>query len=85
MADIGITFDLAAARLQLYLDAEQAVLGGQAFKFADGKEVTMADLQQIRAGVASWSAWVDKLNPAQRVLPTLRPVGRVRAGRYRSR
>ena len=85
MADIGITLDLAQARLQLYLDAEQAVLGGQSFRFADGKEVTYADLEQIRQGIASWSAWVDKLNSAQRVLPTLRPVGRIRAGRYRNR
>lgn len=85
MADVGITLELANERLGLYLDAEAAVLAGQSFRFADGREVTMADLEQIRAGIASWSTWVDKLNPAQRVLPTLRPIGRVRSGRYRNR
>lgn len=85
MAEIGITLAVATERLQLYLDAEEAVLGGQTFRFADGREVSYADLEKIRAGITSWSGWVDRLNPTQRILPTPRAVGRVRAGRYRNR
>lgn len=85
MADAGITLTLATERLDLYLAAEKAVLGGQSYRFADGREVTYADLREIREGVSYWSGRVDALNPAQRVLPTPRAVGRVRRGGYRMR
>ena len=84
MAD-GITSDIAASRLQLYLNAEAAVLDGQEYRFADGRQLTRADLGEIRAGVTYWSALVDRLLPVQRILPTPRAVGRVRGGVYRMR
>lgn len=80
MADVGITLAVAQVRLQAYLDAEQRVLGGQSFRFADGREVTLADLKEIRSGLDYWSQTASRLSPA-----TPRPVGRVRRGSYRSR
>lgn len=80
MSITGITAEVASARLQQYLDAEEKVLAGQAFKFADGRELTRADLKEIREGLDYWSAKVDQLNPVQRVLPRPRAVGRVRRG-----
>lgn len=44
-------------RLQLYLDAEKAVLEGKSIKF-NGREVTMEDLSEIRAGIADLQAKV---------------------------
>jgi len=80
----GITFEAADARLQDYLAAEKAVLASQAYKI-EGREMTRADLEAIRAGIDYWSGWVDKLNLVQRVLPAPRAVGRVRRGGYRVR
>lgn len=80
----GITLDIADARLQQYMAAETAVLSSQAYKI-DNREMTRADLDAIRAGIAYWSDWVDKLNTVQRALPTPRAVGRVRRGGYRMR
>lgn len=80
MADVGITLAIAAARLQVYLNAEQRVLDGQSFRFADGREVTLADLKEIRAGLDYWSETVTRLDPQPR-----KPVGRIRGGSYRVR
>ena len=80
LVDVGITLAIAQARLQIYLDAEQRVLDGQAFRFADGREVTLADLKEIRTGLDYWSAFVIRLNPQPP-----KPVGRMRRGSYRSR
>ena len=85
MAELGITLAIAQERLEGYLAAEKAVLGGQSFRFADGRERTMADLAEIRAGVEQWNGWVERLNPVQRVLPARRAVGRVRGASYRLR
>ena len=80
----GITFEMADARLQLYLAAEKAVLGSQAYKI-DNRELTRADLGEIRTGISYWSGLVDQLNPQQRELPTPRARGRMRRGTYRLR
>lgn len=85
MADVGITFAIAAERVQLYLKAETAVLAGQSHRFADGRELTRADLREIREGLAYWSGHVDRLNPNPAPLPAKRAVGRVRRGSYRIR
>lgn len=84
MTDIGITLETASARLDLYMKAEARVLDNQSYEIA-GRKLTRADLAEIRQGIEYWSGWVDKLNPVQRALPTLRAVGRVRGGRYRMR
>ncbi len=85
MSDAGITFAIAAERVQLYLKAETAVLGGQSHRFADGRELTRADLREIREGLAYWSTHVDRLNSCPAPLPAKRAVGRVRRGTYRMR
>ena len=85
MADIGITFAIATERVKLYLAAETAVLAGQSHRFADGRELTRADLREIREGLAYWSSHVDRLNPNPEPLPAKRAVGRVRGGAYRMR
>ena len=82
MPDVGITLAIANARLQDYLSAEQTVLGGQEFRFADGRGVTQANLKEIRDGIIFWSGQVNALNPAP--APTA-PRGRVRSGFYRNR
>lgn len=85
MAEIGITLAIAAERVEMYLKAETAVLGGQSHRFADGRELTRADLREIREGLAYWSAHVDRLNLDPAPLPAKRAVGRVRRGGYRMR
>lgn len=85
MAEIGITLAIAAERVEMYLKAETAVLGGQSHRFADGRELTRADLREIREGLAYWSAHVDRLNPDPAPLPAKRAGGRVRRGNYRMR
>ncbi len=80
MADLGITLDIASARVAEYLKAELGVLNGQAVKFADGRELTRADLKEIREGLVFWQAQVASLGG---VKP--RAVGRVRRGTYRMR
>lgn len=85
MPDAGITFAVAVERMNLYLSAETAVLAGQSHRFADGRELTRADLREIREGLAFWQGHVDRLNPAPAPPLIRRPVGRVRRGVYRSR
>lgn len=57
----GITLAEAEAQLALYLAAEQAVLAGQAYSIKD-RSLTRANLAEIRAGVAQWNGWVQKLS-----------------------
>ena len=85
MADVGITLEIAVERVQMYLKAETAVLGGQSHRFADGRELTRADLREIREGLAYWSSHVDRLNPSPTPLPARAAIGRVRRGGYRMR
>lgn len=84
MADEGITLDIASARLARYLAAEEAVLSGQSYKFAD-RELTRANLKEVRDGISYWSSLVEQLRPVERALPRRRAVGRVRGGVYRLR
>lgn len=80
MADVGITLAVADARLKEYLTAERRVLDNQAYEI-EGRKLTRADLEQIRAGIVFWQGQVDRLNPT----PVKRAVGRVRSGSYRMR
>lgn len=75
---VGITLELADARLTEYLTAERRVLENQAYEI-EGRKLTRANLAEIRQGIDYWQRHVDRLNPARR------PVGRVRSGTYRSR
>lgn len=57
----GITLAQAEAKLQEYLDAETAVLGGQSVRHESGRMLTLADMAEIRAGVDAWDARVKSL------------------------
>lgn len=57
----GITLAQAEARLAEYMAAETAVLErGQAYRIAD-RELTRADLKEIRDGITYWQNQVDRL------------------------
>jgi len=56
----GITPEIAAARLTLYLDAEAKILAGQSVEF-NGKRLTLADLNMVQAGITAWNQRVQSL------------------------
>lgn len=49
----GITLETAEAQLALYLAAEAAVLAKQSYTIA-GRQMTLADLEAIQAGIKMW-------------------------------
>ena len=57
----GITPEIAAARLTLYLDAEAKILAGQSVEF-NGKRLTLADLDMVQKGIATWNQRVQSLS-----------------------
>jgi hypothetical protein len=63
----GITLSTAQARLDLYLAAEAAVLGGQEYEIA-GRRLKRADLAEIRAGIEAWNQRVQSLSGGRRAL-----------------
>lgn len=50
----GLTIEQSQERLQLYLDAEAAVLQNQAYEIA-GRRLTRANLAEIQAGITLWN------------------------------
>jgi hypothetical protein len=57
----GITLAQAEAQLATYLAAETAVLAAQSYSIA-GRQLTRADLAEIRAGVNTWNDRVIQLS-----------------------
>ena len=57
----GITLQIAQAQLQLYLDAEIAILKRQEYRIAD-RVMKFADLAEVRAGVELWNRRVQELS-----------------------
>lgn len=57
----GLTLAQAEARLQQYLDAEAAVLGGQAYEI-EGRMLRRADLDAIQAGIKIWDSRCKELS-----------------------
>lgn len=57
----GITLEQAQTQLDLYLEAEAAVLRNQAYSMPDGRTLTRANLREIRDGVDIWDARVKRL------------------------
>lgn len=57
----GITLAEAEARLQEYLTAESAVLSNQSYRIKD-REMTRADLKDIREGIVFWDSRVRSLS-----------------------
>ena len=72
----GIDLATATARLQLYLDAEAAILAKQEYQIGTRK-LKHADLAEVRAGVAQWDRKVKEL--------TMRAGGRGRSLTLRPR
>ena len=56
----GITLAQAQAKLDGYLAAEDAVLSGQSYSIS-GRQLTRADLKEIRAGISAWEQKVIRL------------------------
>jgi hypothetical protein len=56
----GITLENAQAQLDLYLEAERAVLLNQEYEIA-GRRLKRADLESIQIGIKSWDARVKQL------------------------
>ena len=69
----GITLAQAQARLDAYLAAELAVLGGQEYEIA-GRRLKRADLKEIRAGIDVWERRVKDLSRSSRRAIVPRPV-----------
>jgi hypothetical protein len=56
----GITLEQATARLQVYLDAEAAILARQEYRIGD-RSMKFADLAEVQAGVDIWNRRVQEL------------------------
>jgi hypothetical protein len=56
----GITLAQAEAKLAAYMAAEDAVLTGQSYSIS-GRQLTRADLSEIRKGIAAWEQRVIRL------------------------
>lgn len=57
----GIDLTTATARLQLYLDAEAAILAKQEYQIGTRK-LKYADLAEVRAGIDLWDRRVKELS-----------------------
>ena len=57
----GITLATAEARLQMYLDAEAAILARQEYRIGD-RMMKFADIAEVRAGVELWDRRVQELS-----------------------
>jgi hypothetical protein len=57
----GITLAQAEAKLAEYMAAETAVLSGQSYSIA-GRQLTRANLAEIREGLLFWNAQVVQLD-----------------------
>jgi mRNA-degrading endonuclease RelE of RelBE toxin-antitoxin system len=79
MADVGITLEIAAQRLQDYLAAEKKILASQEYRIADRLQ-RRALLSEVQDDITLWQERIDKLGGTTR-----RAVGRIRRGSYRIR
>jgi len=68
----GITLAQAQARLDAYLAAELAVLGGQEYEIA-GRRLKRANLREIRDGIQIWEQRVKDLSRSSRRAIVPRP------------
>ena len=66
----GLDLATCEAKLQEYLDAETAVLGGQVVEI-DGDRLTLADLDKIQKGVDVWNTRVIQRTPNRRAVKRL--------------
>lgn len=57
----GITLELAQSRLDAYLAAEEAALANRSYTI-NGRSFTRQDLSDIRQGIDTWNARVQRLS-----------------------
>ena len=62
----GITLEMAQARLEKYLAAEEKILLGQAVDM-DGVRLTRANLADVQQGVTLWNKRVNMLTNSGRM------------------
>lgn len=70
----GITLEVAEAKLQTWLDADDAVARNQEF-WVEGRRVTRADARTISRNIDKWNAMVQRLSRTRR---RVRYVGSIR-------
>ena len=58
----GITLEIAQAKLDQYLTAEQKILLGQETAI-DGDRLTLANLEAVQEGIKIWDGRVKDLSP----------------------
>ena len=58
---LGITLEVAETKLQLWLDADDAVAKNQEF-WVEGRRVTRADARTIQRNITYWDAKVRALS-----------------------
>ena len=73
----GITLEIAEARLAEYLAAEASVLEGQAYTIFGSRQMTRANLDEIRKGIQYWNGEITILSARAARVPrtvTMRPL-----------
>ena len=61
----ALTKAQAEAQLTAYLAAETKVLGGQSYRIGD-RQLTRADLSEIREGIKFWRGEVNRMTGSRR-------------------
>lgn len=73
----GITLEIAEARLADYLAAEASVLQGQSYTIFGSRQMTRANLGEIREGIKYWNDEITTLSARKARTPrtvTMRPL-----------
>lgn len=61
----GITLAQAQSKLDMWLAAEDKVMGGQAYSI-NNRSLTRADLTEIGQRIEYWNGWVNRLSGSAR-------------------
>lgn len=72
---MGITLDVARQKLQMWLDAEDAVATGQSYKIGT-RSLTRADLSDIMKQISYWEKRVAQLESGTKGARVFRAVPR---------
>lgn len=67
----GITLAQSEQALKEYLNAQTKILKGQSYQMGD-RQLTRANLREVREGIDYWQGWVDRLAPSRRLRPRTR-------------
>ena len=72
----GITKAQAEAKLQTWLDAEDALARNQSYEMPDGRKLTRADLRTVGERIDFWDAKVKELDSSSSSIRVRRGVPR---------